>query len=70
MHEALEKLSAMNPALTEVVEMHFFGGMTIAEIAGLLGVTERAIYAKWSLARAWLRGQIGDDERPGDRPPA
>jgi RNA polymerase sigma factor (TIGR02999 family) len=57
-HEALQQLEALDPELARIVEMHFFGGLTIAEIAKHLGCTERTVYARWSLARAWLRGRL------------
>jgi DNA-directed RNA polymerase specialized sigma24 family protein len=38
--------------------MKFFGGMSGAEIAGLLGVTERTVERQWAFAKAWLLSEI------------
>ena len=53
-HEALERLEAVDPVGSQVVELRFFGGLTIAETAGALGLTERSVYRNWSAARVWL----------------
>jgi RNA polymerase sigma factor (TIGR02999 family) len=64
-HEALERLTLTDPDLAELVELHFFAGLTMQEIAALTAVTERTVYARWRLVRAWLRGQLmGDDPQP------
>jgi len=61
-HDALTKLGATDQELSEVVEMRFFAGLDFAEIAEPLGVTERTVYRRWCLARAWLRREIGGGE--------
>ena len=43
------------PRVTQLVEMRYFGGMTEAEIAGALGVTERTVRRDWLKARVLLR---------------
>ena len=57
--EALDRLRAMQPRAVKVVEMHFFGGVTLAEIAGLLDLSEKTVQRDWQAARAWLRKEIG-----------
>ncbi|RJP37305.1 MAG: sigma-70 family RNA polymerase sigma factor [Phycisphaerales bacterium] len=52
--EALTELSALDPQLTQIVEMRFFGGMTEREIGEALGVSERTVRREWKLARMWL----------------
>jgi RNA polymerase sigma factor (TIGR02999 family) len=64
-HGAVGELAAVDPGLEEVVDMHFFAGLTFAEIAAALAVTERTVYRRWCLARAWLRGAIVGDADPG-----
>ncbi len=59
--EALERLSRMNDRLGRVVEWRFFGGLTEAEIAGLLGVSERTVRNDWSKAKAWLHRELSGD---------
>ncbi len=52
--EALNRLEEICPRLAQVVEGRFFGGMTEAEIAELLGVTDRTVRNDWRKAKAWL----------------
>lgn len=52
--EALCRLKAIDERQAEVVEMRFFAGMTIAEIAEALGVSERTVSREWDSARLWL----------------
>lgn len=52
--QALEQLRTLEPRLAEVVELRYFGGLTAAEVAELLGVTERTIERDWRRARAVL----------------
>ena len=52
--EALQRLAALNPRLTRVVECRFFGGYSELETARILGVTDRTVRRDWLKARAWL----------------
>jgi len=54
-HDALKSLGESNPRLEKVIEYRFFGGMTEAEAASVLDLTERTIRRDWVKARAWLR---------------
>lgn len=56
--EALEKLAEVDPRRTNVVELRFFGGLSVKETAEALGVSDRTVEADWNLARAWLLGEI------------
>jgi RNA polymerase sigma factor (TIGR02999 family) len=60
LHDSIERLGGIDAELASIVDLRFFAGLTMAEIAEALGFTERTVYAKWSLARAWLRGELGD----------
>lgn len=51
---AMNDLAKLDPALARLVEMRFFGGMTTAEIAEALGISERTVQREWSKARALL----------------
>lgn len=53
-HEALEQLDAVEPRLARVVEMRYFAGLSVREIAENLGVTERTVARDWEKARALL----------------
>lgn len=55
---ALEKLAALDERQAQVVELRFFSGLTVAEIAEHLGVSERTVAGDWSFARTWLRREL------------
>ena len=58
LNRALESLSSESPALAEVVEMHYFGGMTAEEVALVLGRSAHVIRHDIRFARAWLRREL------------
>ncbi len=67
LNDALEELSRLEERKARVVELRFFGGLTAAETAEVLGISEKTVEADWYMARAWLRRAMtrGDhDERP------
>jgi RNA polymerase sigma factor (TIGR02999 family) len=51
---ALIRLGAVEPALMELVEMRYFGGMSIGDIAQVTGWSEPTVKRRWRVARAWL----------------
>jgi RNA polymerase sigma factor (TIGR02999 family) len=55
---ALEKLSSMDPALAQVVDLKFFCGFSLAEIAAMRGQSERTVQRHWDKARIYLHGAI------------
>lgn len=61
--EALDRLAASSPEAAELVKLRFFAGCTNAEAASLLAISPRKADQVWAYARAWLREEIGDDER-------
>jgi RNA polymerase sigma factor (TIGR02999 family) len=60
--EALTALGAEDPEAARVVELHFFAGLPIEAVAGVLGVSRATAYRQWTFARAWLRSAMGGDE--------
>ena len=58
--EALTELTAMDPRLARVVELRFFGGLEVAEVADVLGFSKRTIEGDWSTAKAWLRSRLSE----------
>jgi RNA polymerase sigma factor (TIGR02999 family) len=56
--EALEELTEFDPRQARVVELRFFGGLTVQETAEVLGVSVRTVERDWTMARAWLRREI------------
>ena len=51
---ALQMLAAEDPRKAQVVEMRFFGGLSIEETAEALGISARTVHTEWAFARAWL----------------
>ena len=66
--EALSGLATQDPELARVVELRFFGGCTLEEIAELCGVSLRTANRRWQLARAWLLEALADEETAGGTP--
>ena len=58
LHEALERLAAMDPQLGQLVEVRFFAGLTLDEAAVALGVSRRKVAKDWSVARLWLSREL------------
>jgi RNA polymerase sigma factor (TIGR02999 family) len=56
--EALDKLRANDPRQAELVELRFFGGMTVEETAVALGVSPATVKREWTHARAWLHREL------------
>ena len=58
LHEALEHLTNFDSRQGRIVELHFFGGLSFEEIALILHISERTVKRDWSMARAWLKGEL------------
>jgi RNA polymerase sigma-70 factor (ECF subfamily) len=56
--EALQRLEAIDPRKSQVVELRFFGGLTIEETAEFLKASRNTVIRDWEMARAWLYQQI------------
>ena len=57
---ALEQLARISPGLAELVDLHYFSGFTLGEIAELRGVSERTVQRDWRKARLLLRQWVDD----------
>ena len=57
--EALEELAVLEPELAEIVDLKFFCGFTLGDVAGMQGVSERTVQRKWEKARLLLFSAIG-----------
>ena len=58
LHQALEKLAKQDPKLARIVELRFFGGLTIEETAGVTGTSPVTVKRSWSMAKAWLKKEM------------
>ena len=59
--DALEALAKLNPRQSRVVELHFFGGLSLEETAHVLDVSVGTVRRDWSLAQAWLYRELGGE---------
>lgn len=66
LNAALESLAEVSPRKAEIVEMRYFGGLTIPEISQALGIAPATVKREWSVAKTWLLKELRDDE-PGPR---
>ena len=62
LNEALERLAAMDGRKAQVVELRFFGGFSVEEAAKFIGIPRRTAEREWTLAKAWLRGELHRSE--------
>lgn len=58
LNDALERLAALDPDQARIVELRFFGGLTVQEVAHVLGVSKRKVEGDWTHAKAWLRAAL------------
>ena len=66
--EALTRLAAHSPTPARVVELRYFGGLSVAETATLIGVAPITVKRHWAFARAWLRRELDTDDAAGSAP--
>lgn len=58
LHESLNELAEFDPQQSRIVELKFFGGLSIEETAEVLGVGHATVERDWKMARAWLRSKL------------
>ena len=61
--EAIEKLAKEDPRQAKIVELRFFGGLTMEEVAEYLEVSKRTVESEWTMIRAWLRRELSGNEQ-------
>jgi RNA polymerase sigma factor (TIGR02999 family) len=67
--EALSRLTELNPRQARVVELRYFGGLSVEQIASVLSIAPRSVKRDWALARIWLFKELrvnadqGEDRR-------
>jgi RNA polymerase sigma factor (TIGR02999 family) len=66
LEESLERLTALDPRQGKIVELRFFGGLTVEETAEVLGISPKTVKRDWSVAKAWLHGDLkqSHDDHP------
>lgn len=58
LHEALDRLAILDPGRARLVELRYFGGLTVEEAAHVLGLSAATVKRSWALARAWLEREL------------
>lgn len=58
LNEALDRLGALDAQQARIVELRFFGGLTVEEVADVLDISPATVKRGWTAARAWLYGEI------------
>ena len=64
--DALKALTLFDSRKSQIVELRFFGGLSVKETAAVLKVSEETVHRDWRLAKSWLRRELGRD--PGRDP--
>ena len=64
LHNALERLAALEPAAARIVELRVFAGLSVEESATALGLSRASAYREWTFARAWLATVLGKKSEP------
>ena len=57
---AMDELGGLEPRYASIVEMRYFAGMSVEQVADVLGVSSRTVFADWRHARAWLARRLAD----------
>jgi len=63
LNDALDALAAFDPRKAKVVELRFFGGLSVEETAEVLKLSPQSVMRDWKLARAWLAREIAQTAR-------
>jgi RNA polymerase sigma-70 factor, ECF subfamily len=63
-HESLSRLEKFDARQVRIVELRYFGGLTVEEIAEVVGISTKTVMREWQVAKAWLYGDLKD--RYGD----
>ncbi len=64
--EALENLAKIDSQKSKIVELRYFGGLSVEETAEVLGVSEITVKRHWRMAKAWLYGQLSQENTNED----
>ena len=62
--EAIKRLEDRDARQAKIVDLRFFGGLSVQEVADVLGISKRTVEADWTMIRAWLRRELaGENNR-------
>jgi len=63
-NQVLERLTEMDPRQARVVELRYFGGLTVEETAEAMGIAPRTVKLEWAMAKGWMQSQLSPRGRP------
>ena len=63
--QALHRLAALDEGLARIVELRYFGGLTVEETAEVIGVSPATVKRQWTLARVWLKRALEGERADG-----
>ena len=58
--EALRRLEKLDPLQAKIVELRFFGGLTIEELGGVLNISPTSVKREWAIAKRWLQRELSE----------
>jgi len=58
LHDALDKLAEIDTVQAQIVELRFFGGLTIKETAEVMGISHATVEREWKMAKAYLKREL------------
>jgi RNA polymerase sigma-70 factor (ECF subfamily) len=64
LHESLERLAAFDRRQAQIIELRYFGGLTIEETAEVVGTSAATVVREWTIAKAWLRADLSSHLGP------
>ena len=64
LEDALTKLAKLDHRQAQMIELRFFGGLSIAEVAKVMGISKRSVEREWTMVRAWLRRELSTSDVP------
>jgi RNA polymerase sigma-70 factor (ECF subfamily) len=64
LEDALTKLAKLDPRQAQMIELRFFGGLNVAEVAKVMGMSKRSVEREWTMVRAWLRRELSPSDTP------
>jgi RNA polymerase sigma factor (TIGR02999 family) len=64
LEDALTKLAKLDPCQSQMIELRFFAGLNVAEVAKVMGISKRSVEREWTMVRAWLRRELSTSDGP------
>jgi len=62
LEDALTKLATLDHCQAQMVELRFFGGLSVDEVAKVMGMSKRSVEREWTMVRAWLRRELSGSD--------